>query len=133
VTLSNGRNVLVRLIEERLREHPDVAECVLYGTGQQYLSAIISPASAEPDCDSLAGFVAGLNAELLPEQRVRALVLITEPFSIDSGLLSSQFKPRRAEIHRRYAEDLAAVYDGSWGSSATASATAVLIDLTPAP
>jgi long-subunit acyl-CoA synthetase (AMP-forming) len=132
VTLSSGRNVLVRLVEERLREHPDVAECVLYGTGQEYLSAIISPASAEPDSASLARFVATLNTDLLPEQRVRALVLVTEPFTIDSGLLSSQFKPRRAEIHRRYAEDLAAVYRGSRSATA-ASTTATLIDVTPVP
>lgn len=132
VTLSNGRNVLVRLVEERLREHPDVAECVLYGTGQEYLSAIISPTSAEPDRASLAGFVAALNTDLLPEQRIRALVLVTEPFTIDSGLLSSQFKPRRADIHRRYAEDLAAVYDRGDRSTAAASA-AVLIDITSVP
>jgi long-chain acyl-CoA synthetase len=126
LTLSSGRNVLVRLVEEKLREHPAVAECVLFGTGRDYLSAIISPAADEPDRAGLAQFVADVNEGLLPEQRVRALV-IGEPFSIDNGLLSSQFKPRRADIHRRYAAELTAVYDGT----DPGSASIVLVDATP--
>jgi long-chain acyl-CoA synthetase len=112
LTVSSGRNVSVRPIEERVRDHPDVHDCVLFGTGRDFLAAVVSPAASAPDRAGLAGFVAGLNAELLAEQRIRALVLADEPFSVDNGLLTSQFKPRRKEIHARFAAELVSVYEG---------------------
>jgi long-chain acyl-CoA synthetase len=109
LTLGSGRNVLVRPTEEKLRQHPAVHECVLYGHGRAFLSAIISPGEpgALPD---LPGYVDELNRGALAEQRVHALVLAGERFSVENGLLTSQFKPRRAEILRRYASDLDAIY-----------------------
>lgn len=113
LTLSTGRNIVVRPVEERVRECPGVHECVLYGTGRAFLSAVVSPGAAGPDPAALADFVAGLNATLLPEQRVYGLVIAPEPFSVEHGLLTSQFKPVREAIHRRYARELTAVYDAA--------------------
>lgn len=112
LTLSSGRNVLVRLVEERLREHADVHEVVLVGNGRPFLSAIVSPARPAHQID-LAAHVATVNASLLPEQRVHALVIADTPFSIDDGLLTSQFKPRRAAIHARWAAPLGPIYDAA--------------------
>ena len=110
LTLSTGRNVLVPMIEEKLREHPEIHDCVLYGNGRRSLSAIISPASSDVDHGSLRRFVTELNGGLLAEQRIHALVVASERFTIDNGLLTAQFKPRRRDIHDRYAEELTAVY-----------------------
>ena len=114
LTLSSGRNVLVRPIEEGLREHPDVHEVVLAGNGQAFLSAIVSPAPApaEVDVESLARHVVALNAGLLPEQRVHAILIAGERFSLENALLTSQFKPRRRDIHASHAGALARLYAG---------------------
>jgi long-subunit acyl-CoA synthetase (AMP-forming) len=117
LTLSSGRNIAVRLVEERLREHPEIHECVLYGTGREYVSAVVSPAGPGPDRDRLVRFVADLNDGLLSEQRIHAVVVAAEPFTIDNGLLTSQYKPKRAEIHRRYTAVLDAVYERDNGGS----------------
>lgn len=106
LTLSSGRNVLVRLIEERLKELPGVHECVLAGNGRPYLTAIVSPARAAPDPAALGQQLQALNAALLPEQRVLAAIVAREPFSVDNGQLTSQFKPRRKDIHQRHAATL---------------------------
>jgi hypothetical protein len=42
---------------------------------------------------------------------VHRLLLAPERFSIENELLTSQFKPRRSEIHRRYAAELGAIYN----------------------
>lgn len=110
LALATGYNVLAPMIEEKLRQHPEVHDCVLYGNGRLYLCAVISPASPGLDHGALRRFVAELNNDLLVEQRIHALVVASERFTIDNGLLTAQFKPRRRDIHDRYAEELEAVY-----------------------
>ena len=124
LTLSGGRNVLVRLIEERLREHPSVHECVLAGNGRPFLSAIVSPAASPTNAESLVHHVQQLNMNVLPEQRVYALVLADEKFSVENGLLTSQFKPRRKDIYLRHAQTLARLYEAA-GPAAPDDATAL--------
>lgn len=113
LTLSSGRNVLVRPIEEALREYPGVHEVVLTGNGQPFLSAIVSIENTAQavDGEALARHVSALNDRLLPEQRVHAIVIVDERFSFENGLLTSQFKPRRKEIHVRHASALARLYE----------------------
>lgn len=112
LTLSSGHKVLVRQVEEKLREHAGVHECVLFGHGQPYVTAVVSPARAGGvDRAALRQHIDTLNETLRDEQRVQGFVLAPRPFSIESGLLTSQFKPRRKEIHRLYAAELAQLYD----------------------
>lgn len=112
ISVSSGYGVLSPLLEHKLREHPGVHQCVLYGNGRPFLSAVVSPAALGPDREDLGRFVTALNDTLLPEQRIHALVLAAEPFSFDNGLLTDQFKPKRTTIHTRYAAELEAIYAG---------------------
>jgi long-chain acyl-CoA synthetase len=111
LTLSSGRNVLVRLIEEKLREHPSVQECVLFGNGKSFLSAIVSPDVGGTDVESLKDHILAMNKSLLPEQRIHAVLVAQERFSIYNGLLTSQYKPKRNDIYRRHAAELAVIYE----------------------
>ncbi|WP_346827482.1 AMP-binding protein [Serratia inhibens] len=117
LTLNSGRNVLVRPIEEKITEHPEVHTCVLYGNGQPYITALISPSGCDTQATSLNDFIAGLNASLLPEQQIKAVVKCNEPFSIDNGLLTSQFKPKRQDIYRRYSSEIADIYETFYAAS----------------
>lgn len=110
VTLSGALNVLVPLVEERLRELPDVHDCTIFGDGKPFLTAIVSPTTPNIDHEALAHDVARLNDDLRYEQRIYAVVIANEQFSIDNGLLNAQFKLRRAHIGRNYADDLDLVY-----------------------
>jgi long-subunit acyl-CoA synthetase (AMP-forming) len=110
VTLSAALNILVPLVEERLRELPEVHECAVFGDGRPYLTAVVSPASTGVDHERLAQKVAQLNATLRYEQRIYAVLVAPEPFSIDNGLLNGQDKLVRRRIGERYADDLDLVY-----------------------
>jgi long-chain acyl-CoA synthetase len=110
ITLNSGRNVLVRTLEERLREHPDVHECILYGTGKPFLTAIVSPAAPTVNETDLSRYIEEMNRTTLPEQHIRGLVIAAERFSIENGLLTSQFKPKRQDIHRLYAPQIESRY-----------------------
>lgn len=110
LTLSKGYNVLAPPIEEKLREHPAVHDCVLYGNGRKFLSAVISLTSAELSEAGLSRHVSKVNEQLLGEQRVHAVVIATEPFSIENGLLTGLFKPKRRAIHQRHEKELTGIY-----------------------
>ncbi|WP_405164114.1 AMP-binding protein [Nocardia sp. NBC_01499] len=120
-SLTTGRSVFVSTVEERLRAHPEIHECALYGKDRSYLTVIVSPASPDPDHEALRQFVAKCNTGVPTEEQVHALVLAPERFSIDNGLLTTQLKLRRKEIHARFADDLAAVYRQADAGSAEPS------------
>lgn len=118
-SLTTGRTVFVSKIEEKLRAHPDVHQCALYGTDRGYLSVVISPASPQADRESIRRFVIECNQGVPVEERIHAVVLAPEPFSMDNGLLTRQLKLRRKDVHERFAEELEAVYrepDPGWDS-----------------
>lgn len=116
IALSSGRNVLVRTIEEAIKRHFGVHECVLYGNGKPFLTALVSPATEALDLVALDAHIQAMNETFLPEQRVRGVVVAKERFSIENHLLTSQWKPIRKEIYRHYESELEAVYrDGAPG------------------
>lgn len=113
VVLSSGRNVLVPPLEARLKEHPAIHDCILYGNAKPFLTALISPAHQPADVASIQAFIDELNMTLLAEQRIHAIIIAEEKFAVDNGMLTSQFKPVRKEIARRLAPQLDAVYGPS--------------------
>jgi long-chain acyl-CoA synthetase len=113
VVLDNGVNVVVRPIEEYLKASPAVGECVvLCPPGQSRLVAVVSPASDPPDAAGIRARVASAGAVFGAHERIGGLVIAPEPFSVDNGMLTSQFKPRRPRIARAYLTTGEAVSDG---------------------
>ena len=98
IVLDNGRKVIVRPIEERLRASPAIDECVVFCPDQTRLVAVVSPAAGPVDEAAIADHVAQANAEAAADEQIARVVIAEQRFTIENGLLTSQFKPRRAEI-----------------------------------
>ncbi|MDX2823939.1 AMP-dependent synthetase [Streptomyces ipomoeae] len=98
IVLDNGKKVVVRPIEEHMKADPAIADCVLFCPGQTELVAVVSPASVPADREAIAARLALTNASLTPDERISRVVVADEPFSIDNGLLTSQYKPKRQRI-----------------------------------
>ena len=113
IVLATGRNVLVGPLEEKIKLYPDVHECVLYGTGKPFVTALISPATESLDRAALEKHIQKINEMLFPEQQIRGLVISPMPFSMDNGLLTSQYKPIRKEIYRYLEPQIEAVYSNA--------------------
>lgn len=114
VVLANGKNVHVRKIEEKIRRHPGVDDCVLFGSGERYLVAVISPSDAlvtEVRRQDIAAHVRSVNRDLPRDEQVHKSFIAPEAFSIQSGLLTSQFKPKRKEIFRRFRREISELYE----------------------
>ncbi|MFG3510572.1 AMP-binding protein [Streptomyces sp. NPDC047821] len=112
IVLDNGKKVVVRPIEERMKADPAIAECVLFCPAQTELVAVVSPGSVPADRDAIAARLARTNAELSADERISRVVVADPPFSIDNGLLTSQYKPKRRQI---LAAHHTAVHDSTEG------------------
>ncbi|MDT3438109.1 MULTISPECIES: AMP-binding protein [unclassified Pseudofrankia] len=106
IVLDNGKKVIVRQIEEHLKASPAIAECVLYCPAQTELVAVVSPASAPADTAAISAQLTATNRALSGDQYIHRVVVADEPFSIDNGLLTSQYKPRRKQIRARYLREI---------------------------
>jgi long-subunit acyl-CoA synthetase (AMP-forming) len=106
VVLTNGRNVLVRSIEERLRTCPEVENCIVAGSGEDCLSAILCAPGGEAAREAIKRHIADLNHLNGPDERIGRFLIVDEQFSIENGLLTSQYKPKRREILARFSDEM---------------------------
>jgi long-subunit acyl-CoA synthetase (AMP-forming) len=102
IVLDNGKKVIVRPVETRFRDTGAVTECVLYCPSPAGLVAVVSPRPGAADDSAIAEALARVNAGSEPDERIIRVVVADEPFTVDNGLLTSQFKPIRKHIADRY-------------------------------
>jgi long-chain acyl-CoA synthetase len=105
IVLANGRKVIVRPIEERMRQSPAIDECVVFCPAESVLVAVVSPA-APADPDAIARHLAEANAAGEPDERISRVLIARDPFTVANGLLSAQFKPARKTIAELYHDRL---------------------------
>ncbi|MBW1600528.1 long-chain fatty acid--CoA ligase [Streptomyces sp. JJ66] len=132
VVTSGGKSVSPALLEDRVRAHPLVAQCVLVGNDRPYVAALITL-----DPEAMAHWLAMRHKPALPPQRVvrdaeveaeirravlaanthvsqaesiRAFRVLGTPFTEERGLLTPSLKLRRAAIERAYAADVEELY-----------------------
>jgi long-chain acyl-CoA synthetase len=108
---SSGHNVAPEPLEQMIREAvPGCEQAVVVGHGRPFLSAIVTGAVATKNVDEA---IEDVNERLPHYRRIRRFVIAKEPFTPENGLLTANQKLRRAEIERRYAKEIAALYDAS--------------------
>jgi long-subunit acyl-CoA synthetase (AMP-forming) len=108
--LRNGRNVFVRPVEERLKRCPQIEDCIVVGFGRDHLAAIVCASGGEAVRAAIEAHIAACNAAGTGDERVGGFILADEPFSIENGLLTSQYKPRRRAILARYHDPINRLY-----------------------
>jgi long-subunit acyl-CoA synthetase (AMP-forming) len=108
IVLDNGRKVIVRPIEERMRSSPAIAECVVYCPDQTRLVAVVSPAAEPADEAAITAHLARANAAAARDEQISLLIIARPAFGIGNGLLTSQYKPRRKQIFEAYRAEIEA-------------------------
>ncbi|MFE4399023.1 MULTISPECIES: carboxylic acid reductase [Streptomycetaceae] len=122
IKLSQGEFVAVSRLEALFTGSPAVRQVFLYGSGARaYLLAVVVPTRdaldrVDGDARRLRAVLreslretaagAGLNSYEIP----RDLLVETEPFTQENGLLSGVRKPLRPALTKRYGERLEALY-----------------------
>jgi long-chain acyl-CoA synthetase len=112
---SKGKYVAPAPIEDQLVMHGAVEACCVTGAnlGQPLALLMLNQDAVERAAEpagraaleaSLLGHLELVNARLDPHERLACLVLVTEAWSIDNGVITPTFKVKRNRIEDLYAE-----------------------------
>ncbi|GAA2719153.1 MULTISPECIES: AMP-dependent synthetase/ligase [Streptomyces] len=129
---SGGKSVSPLLLEERVRAHPLVGQCLVVGNDRPFVAALVTldaegvahwlamlhrtaPAPAElvndPELEAeIRRAVVAANTAVSQAESIRAFRILATPFGEEQGLLTPTRKLRRRAIERAYAADIDALY-----------------------
>ncbi|MFF1558330.1 AMP-dependent synthetase/ligase [Streptomyces sp. NPDC058279] len=130
---SNGKSVSPTALEERVRSHPLVSQCVLVGNDRPYIAALLTldvegvahwlsmrglpqRAAAElvHDKDLTAEVrraVVAANTLVSQAEAIRTFRVLAGQFTEEAGLLTPSLKLKRRAIEHAYAVEVAAMYE----------------------
>ncbi|MGW1541420.1 AMP-dependent synthetase/ligase [Streptomyces sp. NPDC002309] len=129
---SGGKSVAPGLLEERVRDHPLVAQCLLVGNDRPFVAALVtldqeavehwlqmtgkprlSPAELvrDPDLEAeVRRAVVAANTLVSQAESIRTFRILAQPFTEEHGLLTPSLKLKRRAIERAYAKEVEALY-----------------------
>lgn len=118
---SKGKYVAPAPIETRLMAHAGVEQACVAGTNmvRPYALVVLAEHVRKAAAGSeqrealtrlLSDHVAALNAELDPHEQLEKIVVMSEEWTVDNGLLTPTLKLRRSAIEARYAALVAEWY-----------------------
>ncbi|MFJ9036271.1 AMP-dependent synthetase/ligase [Streptomyces sp. NPDC102406] len=135
IVTAGGKNVAPAVIEDRIRAHALVAECMVVGDGRPFVGALVTideeflgkwavdhdkPADATVasllgDADLLAAIQTAVddgNAAVSKAESVRKFRVLGAQFTEESGHLTPSLKLKRNVVVKDYADEIEALYRG---------------------
>ncbi|MEV0319701.1 AMP-dependent synthetase/ligase [Streptomyces sp. NPDC050658] len=135
IVTAGGKNVAPAVIEDRIRAHALVAECMVVGDGRPFVGALVTvddeflgrwaaengkpagstAASLRDDADLLAAIQSAVddgNAAVSKAESVRKFRVLATQFTEESGHLTPSLKLKRSVVAKDYADEIEALYRG---------------------
>jgi long-chain acyl-CoA synthetase len=133
IVTAGGKNVAPAVLEDRLRAHPLISQCIVVGDGRPYIACLVTldpealehwkqqhgkPAGAtvadlatDPDLTAeIQAAVDDANLAVSRAESIRRFRVLTVDFTEDSGHLTPSLKVRRAAVVKDFAADIEALY-----------------------
>ncbi|GGW26019.1 MULTISPECIES: AMP-dependent synthetase/ligase [Streptomyces] len=129
---SGGKSVSPALLEERVRDHPLVNQCLLVGNDRPFVAALVTldqeavehwlqmrrkpqlpPAElvSDPDLEAeVRRAVVAANTLVSQAESIRTFRILAQPFTEEHGLLTPSLKLKRRAIENTYADEVDALY-----------------------
>jgi len=128
---AGGKNVAPAVLEDRLRGHHLVSQCIVVGDGQPYIAALVTidtesfPAWAEahgksgdvadlvddPDLRAeVAAAVEDANKAVSKAESIRKFAILPVDWTEEGGQLTPSLKLKRNVVMREFKDDVAALY-----------------------
>ncbi|MER6052196.1 AMP-dependent synthetase/ligase [Streptomyces sp. NPDC001793] len=132
---AGGKNVAPAVIEDRIRAHALIAECMVVGDGRPFIGALITldeeflprwaeehghpadttPARLADDPELLAAVQRAVddgNAAVSKAESVRKFRILPTQFTEESGHVTPSLKLKRNVVAKDFAEEIEAIYRG---------------------
>ncbi|MFJ2303679.1 AMP-dependent synthetase/ligase [Streptomyces sp. NPDC087787] len=129
---SGGKSVAPGLLEERVRDHPLISQCIVVGNDRPYVAALVTldqeavehwlmmrgkprmPAGRlvhDPDLETeVRRAVVAANTLVSQAESIRTFRVLAQPFTEEHGLLTPSLKLKRKAIENAYAAEVEALY-----------------------
>lgn len=128
---AGGKNVAPAVLEDRLRAHHLVSQCMVVGDGQPFIAALVTidpesfPAWAEshgkkgsvadlvddPDLRAeIESAVADANKAVSQAEAIRKFTILPEDWTEEGGQLTPSLKLKRNVVMREFRDEVAALY-----------------------
>ncbi|MET8504971.1 long-chain fatty acid--CoA ligase [Streptomyces sp. NPDC004787] len=129
---SGGKSVSPAGLEERVRAHPLVSQCIVVGNDRPYVAALVTldqeavehwlamqnrpplpPAELVHDAaleTEIRRAVVAANTKVSQAESIRTFRILAHPFSEEHGLLTPSLKLKRKAIEQAYAAEVEALY-----------------------
>ena len=134
IVTAGGKNVAPAVLEDRLRAHPLVSQCMVVGDNQPYIAALITI-----DTDALKAWVANnkkegaslsdltrdpdliaviqtavdeANKAVSRAESIRKFIILDKDFSIAGGQLTAKLSVKRHVVAKEFAKEIAELYQG---------------------
>jgi long-chain acyl-CoA synthetase len=112
IILNSGHKIPPEPLESALAQVlPEAEQVVLVGNQRSFLAALVAVNSGNGSNETnVQAAIDRLNVDQPHYKQVRAFKIVSEPFGIASGLLTSNGKLKRDAIAERYAAEIEAMY-----------------------
>lgn len=129
---SGGKSVSPAILEERVRDHPLVAQCIVVGNDRPYIAALVTldgeavehwlqmhgkpklkPADlvCDPELETeVRRAVVAANTLVSQAESIRTFRILAHQFTEEQGLLTPSLKLKRKAIEKAYAVEVEALY-----------------------
>ncbi|MGW0822587.1 AMP-dependent synthetase/ligase [Streptomyces sp. NPDC002845] len=129
---SGGKSVSPTLLEERVRDHPLVAQCIVVGNDRPYIAALVTldaeavehwlqmrgkstmtPSELVRDADlenEVRRAVVAANTQVSQAESIRTFRILARQFTEEHGLLTPSLKLKRKAIEDAYGKEVEALY-----------------------
>ena len=129
---SGGKSVSPGILEERVRDHPLVAQCIVVGNDRPYIAALVTldgeavehwlqmrgkprPKPSElvrdPELETeVRRAVVAANTLVSQAESIRTFRILAHQFTEEHGLLTPSLKLKRKAIEKTYATEVEALY-----------------------
>jgi long-chain acyl-CoA synthetase len=133
IVTAAGKNVAPAVLEDRLRAHPLVSQCMVVGDRQPFIAALVTI-----DEEALPGWLAGrgrpdtatvadlrddpdlaaevqaavdeANQAVSHAEAIKVFRILPRDFTEATGELTPSLKVKRNVVHKEYADEIAAIY-----------------------
>jgi len=135
IVTAAGKNVAPAVLEDRLRAHPLVSQCIVVGDGKPFIAALVTVDTEalpgwlersgkdtgtavadlvdDPDLRNAIGeAVAEANQAVSRAEQIREFRILPVDFSESGGEITPTMKVKRAVVVDKYADDIAGIYAG---------------------
>jgi long-chain acyl-CoA synthetase len=108
IVTAGGKNVSPAILEDRVRAHPLVSQCLVVGEGKPFIAALVTvdPEAWEGKLDDpelleqIQSAIDDANTQVSRAEAIRKFVVVKDDWTEDNGYLTPSFKVKRHMVLR---------------------------------